>query len=90
MFTLALNRLALLQAQNQVAFLLFFSYLASDTANRVLKENTMHFILAPSILKKKKKTPNHKRPPSHTANFYSLGASTLLLISSEVEGCYLF
>lgn len=29
MFTLALNRLALLQAQNQVAFLLFFSYLAS-------------------------------------------------------------
>lgn len=90
MFTLALNRLALLQAQNQVAFLLFFSYLASDTANRVLKENTMHFILAPSILKQTKKKPNHKRPPSHTANFYSLGASTLLLISSEVEGCYLF
>lgn len=51
-FTLALNRLALLQAQNQVAFLLFFSYLGSDTANRVLKENRMHFILAPSILKK--------------------------------------
>lgn len=33
MFTLALNHFALLQAQNQVAFLLFFSYLASDTAN---------------------------------------------------------
>lgn len=90
MFTLALNRLALLQAQNQVAFLFFFSYLASDRANRVLKENTMRFILAPSIQKNPTKTKTHGRPPSHTAKFYSVGASTLLPISGEAEGFYFF
>lgn len=51
------------------------------------KYNALHI---GSLNTKKKNQPNHKRPPSHTANFYTLGASTLLLISSEVEGCYLF
>lgn len=91
MFTLALNRLALLQAQNQVAFLLFFSYLASDTAkpNPQGKFNALH-IGSLNRKREKKIQKDKKRPHPHTAKLYGLAASTLLPASREVEGSYLF
>ena len=83
-FTLALNHLALLQAQNQEAFLLFCFYLVSDTASQILKEDLTLFILAPSIVKGK------KRPHPYKAKLYGLGASILLPVFKELEGSYLF
>lgn len=66
-FTLALNRLALLQAQNQVAFLLFFSYLASDTAkpNPQGKFNALH-IGSLNSKREKKNTKRQKKDPIPT------------------------
>lgn len=85
MFILALSSLSLTPGTKPSEFPLVLFSPGLGYRDQVLEENTPHFILAHSTLKKK---PTEE-PPFHTAKFYSPGANVPLFISRDVEGFYL-